>query len=54
MRILRTNPSETTFEENIPNVKTRLIDRGSRQTLIENLLSEIEFPDRESALSEKQ
>ena len=50
LRILRTTPSETTFEENIPNVKKGLIDRGSRQTLIENLLSEIKFTERESAL----
>ena len=39
-RILRTNSSETTFEDNISNFKKRLIDRGYPQTLVENLLSE--------------
>ena len=41
LRILRTNSSKTTFEENISNFKKRLIDRGYPQTLIENLLSDI-------------
>ena len=38
------------FEENISNFKKRLIDRGYPQTLIENLLSDIKFTERESAL----
>ena len=50
MRILRTNSSKTTFEENISNFKKRLIDRGYPQTVIENLLSNIKFTERESAL----
>ena len=37
------------FEENISNFKKRLIDRGYPQTLIENLLSDIKFTERESA-----
>ena len=38
------------FEENISNLsKKRLIDRGYPQTLIENLLSDIKFTERESA-----
>ena len=49
LRILRTNSSKTTFEENISNFKKRLIDRGYPQTLIENLLSDIKFTERESA-----
>ena len=49
-RILRTNSSETTFEDNISNFKKRLIDRGYPQTLVENLLSDIKFTERESAL----
>ena len=32
MRILRTNSSKTTFEENISNFKKRLIERGYPQT----------------------
>ena len=50
MRILRTNSSKTTFEENSSNFKIRLIDRGYPQTMIENLLSDIKFTERESAL----
>ena len=37
------------FEENISNFKKRLIDRGYPQTLIENVLSDIKFTERESA-----
>ena len=36
LRILRTNFSKTTFEENISNFKKRLIDRGYPETMIEN------------------
>ena len=43
-------PQTTTFEENISIVKKRLIDRGYPQTMIENLLSDIKFTERESAL----
>ena len=43
LRILRTNSSKTTFEENISNFNERLIDRGYPQTMIENHLS---FPAR--------
>ena len=50
LRILRTNSSKTTFEENISNFKKRLIDRGYPQTMIKNLLSDINFTERESAL----
>ena len=38
------------FEDNISNFKKRLIDRGYPQTLIENLLSDIKFTERENAL----
>ena len=50
MRILRTNSSKTTFEENISNFKKRLIDRGYPQTMTENLLSDIKFTERRSVL----
>ena len=50
MGILQTNSSTNKFEENISNFKKRLIDRGYPQTLIENLLSDIKFTERESAL----
>ena len=48
--MLRTNSPKTTFEENISNYKKRLIDRGYPQTMIENLLLDIKFTERESAL----
>ena len=48
-RILQTNSSETTFGDNISNFKKRPIDRGYPQALIENLLSDIKFTERESA-----
>ena len=38
------------FEDNISNFKKRLIDRGYPQTLVENLLSDIKFTERVSAL----
>ena len=50
MRILRTNSSETTFEENISNFKKRLTDRGYPQISIETLLSNIKVTEGESAL----
>ena len=50
LRTLRTNSSKTSFEENISNFKKRLIDRGYPQTMIKNLLSDIKFTERESAL----
>ena len=37
------------FDENISNFKKNLIDRGYPQTLIENLLSDIKFIERESS-----
>ena len=50
MTILLTISSKTAFEGNISNFKKRLIDRGYPQTMIENLLSDIKFTERESAL----
>ena len=41
MRILQTNSSNTTSEENISNFKKRLIDRGYPQPMVENLQSDI-------------
>jgi len=50
LRILRTNPSETTFLKNISNSKNHLLDRGYSCNLVEKLLSEIKFTRRDSAL----
>ena len=42
--------TEMKFEDNISNFKKRSIDRGYPQTMIENLLSDIKFTERESTL----
>ena len=54
LRLLRTNSSKTTFEENITQFKRRLRDRGYPDNLLENVLSEIKFNERMSALLNKQ
>ena len=44
LRILRTNPSEATFEESIIQIKKkRLMDRGYSHNLKEKLLSKIKL-----------
>ena len=52
IRLLRTNSSRTTFEENITKFKSRLLARGYPKNLIETLLSDIKFTERESALQQ--
>ena len=54
LRLLRTNSSKTTFDENITQFKRRLRDRGYPDNLLENILSEIKFSERMSALLNKQ
>ena len=54
LRLLRTNSSKTTFEEKITQFKRRLRDRGYPDNLLENILSEIKFSERMSALLNKQ
>ena len=53
LKLLRTNSSKTTFEENINKFKSRLLARGYPKRLIETLLSDIKFTERESALKQK-
>jgi len=53
-RLLRTNSSKATFEENITQFKRRLRDRGYPDNPLENTLSEIKFSERMSALQNKQ
>ena len=53
LRLLRTNSSKTTFEENIYKLKSHLLARGYLKGLIETLLSDIKFTERESALNQK-
>ena len=43
LRILRTNPSKDTFEENISKFKRHLWDIGYPRNLVEKLLPEIKF-----------
>ena len=54
LRLLRTNSSETTFEENITLFKQRLRYRGYPDNLIDKTLSEVNFSKRMSALQNKQ
>ena len=54
LRLLRTNSSKATFEENITQFKRRLRDRGYPDNLLENTISEIKFSERMSALQNKQ
>ena len=53
LRLFRTNSSRTTFEENITKFKSRLLVRVYPKNLIETLLSDIKFTERESALQQK-
>ncbi|KAL9971793.1 hypothetical protein ACROYT_G018001 [Oculina patagonica] len=54
LRLLRTNSSETTFEENILNFRARLVARGYPRNLIDKNLSEINFTERKSALKQNK
>ena len=54
LRLLRTNSSEKLYEDNIKKFKTRLRERGYPDNLINNILGEIRFEERKSALQEKQ
>ena len=54
LRLLRTNSSETLYEDNIKKFKTRLRERGYPDNLINNVHREIRFKERKSTLHEKQ
>ena len=53
LRLLRTNSSEKTFEENITNFKRKLHMRGYRDKVIDKHLSEVKHHERISALQNK-
>ena len=53
LRLLRTNSSQFTFEENISNFKTRLQNRDYPARIVEKHLSEIKFSDRELSLAQQ-
>ena len=50
LRLLRTNSSEHTFKDNIENFRLRLFKRGYPVNLVNNVLAEIQFKERESSL----
>ena len=54
LRLLRTNSSKATFEENISNFKKRLRTRGYPNNLIVKILSEIKFTKKTSALKQNK
>jgi len=54
LRLLRTNSSKASFEENITQFKRRLRDRGYPDNPLENTLSEIKYNESMSALQNKQ
>ena len=54
LRLLRTNSSKTTFEENIRNFRVLLRMRGYPRHLVDHILSEVKFTERESALQQRQ
>ena len=54
LRLLRANSSKTTFEENIRNFRLRLRMRGYPRHLVDHILSEVKFTERESALQQRQ
>ena len=42
------------FEKNIKNFRTHLISRGYPNSLVDKILSEVNFADRKNALTQKQ
>ena len=53
-RLLQTNSSRITFEENIKKLKTNLIERGYPEKLTQETLSEFKFESRKEALTQKR
>ena len=54
LRLLRTNSSKTTFEENISLFKQRLRARGYPDNLIDKTLSQVKYHERMSVLKTKK
>ena len=54
LRLLRTNSSGNTFEDNIRQFKRKLRARNYPDNLSEKILSEVKFSERSSALQNKQ
>ena len=49
LRLLRTNSSLKTFEENITKFKKHLMERGYPQNFINNALSEVRFEQKDKS-----
>ena len=54
LRLLRNNSSKTTFAESIRNFRVRLRMRGYPRHMVDHILSEVKFTERESALQQRQ
>ena len=54
LRLLRTNSSKDMFDKNIKNFRTHLISRGYPNSLVDKILSKVNFADRKNALTQKQ
>ena len=54
LRLLRTNSSETLFEESTRNFKTHLLEREHPENCIQATRSEVTFEDRNQARRQKQ
>ena len=54
LRLLRTNSSKKTFEENIRNFRVRLPMIGHPRHLVDHILYEVKFKERESVLQHRQ
>ena len=53
LRLLRTNSSKATFEENVKNFRSHLRVRGYPDNLVNKVLAEVKFTDRKAALQQK-
>ena len=53
LRLLRTNSSEITFEENIENFRSHLRVRSYPDNLVNKVLAVVKITDRKSALQQK-
>ena len=54
LRLLKTNSSKVMFEENIKNFRTRLTSRGYPNNLVDKIISEVKFEERNNALTQTQ
>ena len=54
LRLMRTNSSKDMFDKNIKNFRTHLISRGYPNSLVDKILSEVNFADRKNVLTQKQ